>query len=274
MRYVLILSIILSLADKTIASPARAGLLEIRSMPASSRKPILRWWERFELQIVENPIPTMLIGASSIVLPSLIYPEIGGGAITVLMLVATLKIVTDPFRGESSASKLRGKHVHYNEQHDGTEMLCRGCVLQASPYESKVSVATTDGKESLVPIDDIIGISIPDHPNLHKRVTLVTGADDPDFLRLTGKVSRVYDDGSYEIEVDHKIDYDLNEFPVDDLHTIFVHASLPKHEGGFVFIEGRASEHHEAIQLAASAQRTDVAQTDVDSEHSVVMRSN
>ena len=270
MRYVLILSIVLSLADKTIASPARAGLLEIRGMPAARSKPILRLWERIAIQVTEKPTQTKLIASAPFLLGALIDPNIIYTLPVVALASAAGQHLTMSLR-EISASKLRGKHIHYTKQHDGAEILCRGCVVGASPYESEVSVATTDSEKSRVPLDDIIGISMPDHPDLHKRVMLLSEADDHDFLRLTGKVSRVYDNGGYEIEVDNKFDYDLNEFPIDKSFTILVHISLLESEGGFTFIEGKTSEHNEAIQLAASAQQADVAQAEVELEHSVVV---
>ncbi len=281
MRYVLILSIVLSLADKTIASPARAGLLEIRGMPAARSKPILRLWERIAIQVTEKPTQTKLIASAPFLLGALIDPNIIYTLPVVALASAAGQNLTMSLR-EISASKLRGKHIHYTKQHDGAKILCRGCVVAvswlcrgcvvgASPYESEVSVATTDSEKSRVPLDDIIGISMPDHPDLHKRVMLLSEADDHDFLRLTGKVSRVYDNGGYEIEVDNKFDYDLNEFPIDKSFTILVHISLLESEGGFTFIEGKTSEHNEAIQLAASAQQADVAQAEVELEHSVVV---
>ena len=63
---------------------------------------------------------------------------------------------------------------------------------------------------------------------------------DADYLFLTGKVVRVYKDGYYELAVEGKVDYDNNKHPVDSSHTVFVHRSVQRVDGGFDFAAHQA----------------------------------
>lgn len=280
MRYVFILLIIFSLANKTIASPARAGLLEIRSIPVVRSKPIVSLWTRFAKKLVEGDIMLKSFGSAfAMVLP----PFLGAALIQPLAAVpimffsfpAVILAIDAAYQHEDPVRKLVWKHIYYVQQHEGTATLCRGCIIRGTPYgESGVIVETTDGQKSRISIDDIRGVAVPDHPDLRRRVSLLTNTDDIDHLRVIGKVSRAYDDRSYEIEIDRKVDYHNVESHVDESITIFVHASLPEDEGGFVFIDSKASEHNEAIQLIEAEHQADYTEVQVEQKQSVVISRN
>lgn len=251
MRYVFILLIIFSLANKTIASPAQAGLLEIRSIPVARSKPIVSLWTRFAKKLVEGDIMLKSFGSAfAMVLP----PFLGAALIQPLAAVpimffsvpAVILVIDAAYSHEDPVKKLAWKHIYYVQQHEGTTTLCRGCIIRNTPYgeirntpygESGMIVETTDNQKSRISIDDIRGIAVSGHPDLHRRVSLLTNTDDIDHLYVIGKVSRVYDDEHYEIEIDRKVDYHNVESHLDESITIFVHASLPEDEGGFVFID-------------------------------------
>ena len=180
------------------------------------------------------------------------------------------------------ANKLIGEHVYYTQIRDGRAVLMRGIAKKYYENTGTMIVNTADGEEDIYLRD--ITASIPDHPNLHRRVSLLTNAEDEDLLYL-GQVSIVYDDGSYEIEIERKVDINNVKHPVDEPFTIFVHASLKQHEGGFTFIDSQASEHENVYEhpytnnslydkLIASGQQTDTASDSRELQQTVVPESN
>ena len=133
------------------------------------------------------------------------------------------------------------QHIHFTKLQDGKLMLLRGEVLERDYDTGGLVIQTSEndkrGSTHVLPFN-IGGVDIPDHPDLRRSARFIASADDYDYLYVVGKVSKVYNDGHYELEIKHKVDYNLNEYTVDKPHTIFVHASLPEAEGGFVFMDG------------------------------------
>lgn len=283
MSYMRVLLVIFSLNTVTFTLPTQAGVLEIRSMPVVHNKPISSLWKKFvrkvkaDIQSDGTPrtvkgLAYILIGSTVAISGIILLPEaafpIAMGSIPARNLLREVRRLQKSNRKQL----MKGEQVHFMHRHEGTETLCFGCI-QDTPHlgDEKVIVKTAHQNHSKVSLDDIIGVAVPDHPDLHRRVSLVAEAEDRDYLRIIGKVSMVYTDGSYKIEIDSKVDFNNVEFPVDEPHTIFVHASLPKHKGGFVFSEGKSGEHHESIQLAEAARQVDFAHDNAELEQRVVI---
>ncbi len=289
MRYVLILLVTFSLNASIVTLPAQAGRLEIRSMPIVRNNPARRLLQKatynsrqpayaFGIGLVSWPL--IILGAGALGGPEAVL-NVG---IPWLFVSGALAIwsINKSYNIEDIHHELKGRQVYYTELRDGKATLRFGKIGWFDRDEGMLAVETTHGT---VAIDkhkkiypDSKGISVPDHPDLHKRVSLLTDADSNlDYLYVIGQVSRVYDDGHYEIEIDNKIDYNNVESPIDKPFTVFVHASLPEHDGGFVFIDDEvtASENIDSeivnAQIATAARQADSTQTDTDLGKSVEM---
>ena len=298
MRFLPILLVIFSYNTIASATPARAALLEVRGVLVMPDKPkhvrrLLRkavdgfrgkkentWPIGSNVPLDPNTVGTrfiqyIVISIVPIMLTSAFYSMELGVVMTGATVFGSLGVVavTAIMFGNDPHTKLAGRQVYFTKMDGDSVELCRGCVSKkyADDKYQQVLVETTEGSKERVALKDIGGVALPDHPDLHRRVLLPTKAEDTDYMRLIGKVSEVYSDGSYEIEVDHKADYQLNEFPVDEPLTIFMHASLSEHEEGFTFIgDGKVNEHNETTRLTTAAQQTDsTAQEDNGDERRV-----
>ena len=294
------------------AMPTRAGLLEIRSMPVARDKLMRRLlWDEAKNGKATNE-GRKGKGSNKVIYYSIYGFGIFAGLLTFISPLVPLDLAARGAMGietalaisasatflifgtvgiggnayfkfeKERANKLIGEHVYYTQIRDGRAVLMRGIAKKYYKDTGTMIVNTADGEED-IKIKDITA-SIPDHPNLHRRVSLLTNAEDEDLLYL-GQVSIVYDDGSYEIEIERKVDINNVKHPVDEPFTIFVHASLKQHEGGFTFIDSQASEHENVYEhpytnnslydeLIASGQQTDTASDSRELEQTVVPEHN
>ena len=293
MRHVLLMLVMFTFSTPAITQPLTHRLLEIRSMPVAQKKtkPIRHLLHRIDRMIrgktVSNyfplgrdipnrtlflsmtlliplPLMTTIIVAATTPTDAVVEPII---SVTGL-LASWFGAVAIPAwygRREWRTNEMVGQHIHFTKLQDGRPILLRGLVLEKDNETGELVVQTREnGKLDSTHVlhFDIGGVDIPGHPDLHRSVRLITNAEDYDYLYVAGAVSKVYNDGHYEIEIKHKVDYNLNEYTVDEPYTIFVHASLPEVEGGLVFMDGgKATDYvdDEAEQLAASAKQADFA---------------
>ena len=311
MRYVLVLLGIFSLNDVASAMSARAGLLEIRSMPVVSNKLMRRLLRdeaknakvsnedrrRKDRKIAHTslalftavPLVSLTLGITGHMTG--VIDENTAAAISLpgvsLWVTGVIGVLTGgeayfAFEKER-ANKLIGKHVYYTQIRDGRAVLMRGIAKEYNTETGNMFVNTADGGEA-IKIKDITA-SIPDHSDLHRRVSLITSDDYANDLYHLGQVSIVYNDGNYEIEIDRKVDLNNVEHPVDEPFTIFVHASLPRQEGGFTFIDDQASKYENVYEhpytnnslydeLIAAARQGDTPRDSRELEQTVVPESN
>ena len=247
MRYVLILLVIFSLNNAIVTLPAQAGRLEIRSMPVVRDSPASHLLQKASYNS-RQPAYAFMIGLLSWPLIMLGAGVLGGQEAVLnvgmpwLIVSGALAIwsINKSYNVEDIHRELKGQQVYYTELHDGKAMLRFGKIEWFDRDEGMLIVETTDravnDSSKIYPNNG--GVSFPNDPDLHKRVSLLADAEDPDNLYIIGQVSRVYDDDHYEIEIDSKVDYSHVESPIYEPFTVFVHAELPEHDGGFVFIDG------------------------------------
>ena len=251
LRYVLVLSVILSSNNAATALPAQSGLLEIRSMPAVYKKlePVSRLLHRavgvfsksdwpIGVNAPLDPGRTGMKLVLAIGIPSIIAFPIApewGIAGTFLAFMTTLGTVSwhaISFANGTPDDKLKGQHIYYTKLgDDGEVVLCRGCVTGSHVKDMfrRVAVETAEGGEESVAVTDIGAVTLPDHPDLHRRVSLLATIDGGSNRTAEGKVSEVYSDGNYEIK------FDPQETGQDI--RVFVHTSVPLQNGGFEFVD-------------------------------------
>ena len=76
-------------------------------------------------------------------------------------------------------------------------------------------------------------VPIADHPDLGVDI-IVLGPAGTHIEYLLGKVTRVYDDGFYELEITAELDFDQNRLELDESYHVYMHESTPLREGGFL----------------------------------------
>ena len=300
MRYVFVMAAMFMVSDAATAQTLLRGGLEIRSLPVVKKKPFRRLLHRLDRMIRgkdigdyfplgrDIPVRTTMITTFLTPLPLLFLPVISflpeaSANITAAAIGLSVPLTFVGGYGlslwygkrERRAQKMVGKYVHYTALRDGRPTSWLGEVLGKDNDTGALIVRTNEGgvrgKNYVLPFD-VKGIAIADHPDLHRRVSFLSDAEDKD-LYIAGKLIRVYSDGHYEIEIDTRVDYDLSETPVNEPHTIFVHVSLPRVDGGFAFSDiGQTSAYaeDEAALLAASAVQANSAHDLVDSAHGQV----
>ena len=74
---------------------------------------------------------------------------------------------------------------------------------------------------------------IIDHPDIGVEA-IVLGPTGTNIEYLLGEVTRVYDDGFYEIEVSAELDFDQNRIELDEIYSVYMHESTPLRDGGFL----------------------------------------
>ena len=63
---------------------------------------------------------------------------------------------------------------------------------------------------------------------------IILGPAGTDIEYLLGEVTRVYDDGFYEIKVSSELDFQENHIELKESYNMFMHESTPLREGGFL----------------------------------------
>lgn len=72
------------------------------------------------------------------------------------------------------------------------------------------------------------GVLVPNHEDIGRYVQLIS--DNPDYLRIVAKITKVFTDGQLEVVAEYGIDYDNNKHPLQH-YSIFLHKSqLPKED--------------------------------------------
>lgn len=236
MRYILVLSMFFSPHSTATALPVRAGWLEIRGMPAVQ---------------VHKPASRLLQTAHRLIKGGEGYRTFGISIVSLSLALSTLTYTTTSpelvigtaFFGFSAVmfvpplhearvdriNRLVGQHVIYVEDEGGNPTLRRGLVSGRDHKTGEVVINTGYG-EVVIYLKDIKGISVPDHPDLHRQARLLTDTDNPQ--RLIGEVSEVYDNGYYVIGHEDKPLHKTAESPVQRNMQFLIHAMLPEHEGG------------------------------------------
>ena len=218
MRYVLILLVTFSLNASIVTLPAQAGRLEIRSIPVVRNNPVRHLLRKviYDANLSYHIFLKGTYAFPFITLGSIAAMGPGVGIITgfswsVATFVLGFRRFSQHINIRDTYHELKGRQVYYTELRDGKAVLRFGQISGFDYERGMLAVETTHGT---VAIDkhkknypDSKGISVPDHPDLHKHVSLLAAAEDPDNLYIIAHVSRVYDDGHYEIEIDNKVDY-------------------------------------------------------------------
>ena len=286
MRYVFVLSLLLTLNDAVVATtlPTATKLLEIRSLPAV-RKPASSLLQRLSKgKIIAIGTGVSIVGAAMAAAFGVdVEKAVALGVVTAMTTPVLTFLVPshlDTMQHLNTfgffARSIR-RRVYYTELHDGKPTLHFGKVKSAELSAGMIVVEASDGRKnkySKVYFKDIGGISVSDHQDLGKQVRLLTEAssDNDNYLYDLGEVVEVYDNGHYEIEIDHKFSYKSVTIPIDKPYRVFVHASLSLNKGGFEFTDSEVSEASEHVaseedgHIISAAREVDLTQNEAELE--------
>ena len=80
-------------------------------------------------------------------------------------------------------------------------------------------------------------VPLANHADLGVEAIILAPAG-TNIERLLGKVTRVYDDGFYEIKISSELDFQKNHIELKESYNMFMHESTPLREGGFLLWRG------------------------------------
>ena len=284
MRYVIVLSLFFALKSTAVATtatlPAATKLLEIRSLPAVGKpansllQKVISLGEGKVFGMCAIAQLTGTVCAFAMGADALSAAMLGAGAAMTTLLAGVIPKTVRGLKAMSVYMDNEERRVYYTERHDGKSTLHFGQLTNFRVETGMLVVKASDGSKAKyrkVYYKDLGGISIPEHQDLGKQVRFLTevSSNNDDYLYDLGEVVEVYDSGHYEIEVDRKVSYyDNVTIPIDNPHTVFVHASLTLTEGGFEFADSKVSEHvaSENVHIISAAREVDQTQDEVELE--------
>ena len=123
------------------------------------------------------------------------------------------------------------------------------------------------GEETPMFLADVVATSIPDHHEIGREVELLTEADDTEALHYAGVVVAVFDNGSYELELQAKVDalfappltedvaaYHRHYIDIEPRRLI-VAKNVALKDGGFRFARQENSPREEELLLDTASRQ-------------------